>query len=154
MKRVCLAVLLALSACARPPDLRDEAPASPPPSAAAQSIDWSQAETVTVTMVDYAFQPNFLIFKQGRPTRLVIENISANGHNFISPRFFHTIAVRRIITSRADYENQWVARLPVELGETVEMWFVPRKAGRFPLECTVTGHDYHGMRGEILVEED
>ena len=50
-------------------------------------VDWSQAETVTVVMVDDRFVPDHLSFRHGVPYRLHLENRGKDLHEFTAPEF-------------------------------------------------------------------
>src|SRR5437867_1160091 len=47
--------------------------------------DWANAETVTVTMVNYDFMPDRLSFRRGVAYRLHLENHGSEIHDFSAP---------------------------------------------------------------------
>jgi uncharacterized cupredoxin-like copper-binding protein len=106
---------------------------------------WSQAQTVTVVTTDYHFSPEKLVFKRGTAYRLHLENRGKELHEFSAPAFFKTADIRDPTVLNADRTE-----IAVHPGEVKDLYFVPQRAGRFPLICP--DHDWTGMAGEITVE--
>lgn len=129
MKRVCAAALIGVALAA--------------PAIAAP--DWSQAEPVTVVTSDYHFAPDKLTFRRGVAYRLHLENRGKELHEFNAADFFKTADIRDPAVLNADRTE-----IVVHPGEAKELYFVPQRAGRFPLLCP--DHDWTGMTGEITVE--
>src|SRR3954464_5816050 len=76
---------------------RTEQPCPTAPGAAApvaSAVDWSRAEQVDVTLVDFSFRPSCPVLERGRPYRLHLENRGAGGHNFRAPDFFRSVVLR------------------------------------------------------------
>lgn len=113
--------------------------------------DWSKMETVTVMMVEYAFSPSLVVFKEGVPTRLVLKNQGKEAHYFVAERFFKAIATRKIQDSEGEIKAPSFTAVEVYPGKTLEWFLVPVQKGEFDLLCTVKGHAEHGMKGKIEV---
>ncbi|HZT88891.1 MAG TPA: cupredoxin domain-containing protein [Stellaceae bacterium] len=110
----------------------------------AAAVDWTQAQTVTVTAVEYAFQPNRLDFKLGVAYRLHLVNRGKELHELTAPAFFKTIEIHN-----PEALNPEHTELVVQPGEAKDLDFVPKEAGHFPFWCA--DHDWAGMTGEIVV---
>ena len=138
--------LLLLAGCATEPE-----PIRPPAEAAKHlaDVDWSQAERVEVTLTDFAFAPDRLVFERGQPYRLHLENRGSGGHNFAAPAFFQAVALRADAVANAAGARG--GEIELAAGEAKDAYLVPLQAGRFPLECTHFLHPIFGMTGEIVV---
>lgn len=133
-------------------------PAAPAISAEAPDVDkalagadWSQMETVTVTMTEYAFSPSPVVFREGVPTRLVLKNAGREPHYFVAEEFFEGIATRKIQGSDGEVKARTFTAVEVYPGKTLEWFLVPVRKGTFPLLCTIEGHAGRGMTGTIEV---
>jgi len=112
---------------------------------AADSADWSKAETVTVIATEYAFDPRHLTFRVGTPYRLRFENRGKELHEFTAPGFLKTVEIANPEALNPDHTD-----LVAQPGERKEIYIVPTRAGRYPLACA--DHDWAGMTGDIVVE--
>ncbi len=111
----------------------------------ASPVDWSKAETVTVNMVEYSFDPDHLIFHSGVAYHLHLENRGRELHEFTAASFFKSVQVRNPeVLAR---EGQEVVLQP---GERKDVYFVAGKPGHYALSCA--DHDWQGMTGDILVQ--
>jgi uncharacterized cupredoxin-like copper-binding protein len=115
------------------------------------AADWSKMETVTVTLSEYAFSPSHIVFREGVPTKLVIENAGKEHHYFVSERFFKQIATRKVQSSDGEFKAPFFTAVEVYAGKTAEWFLIPMKKGTYDLLCTVKGHAEHGMKGTIEV---
>ena len=93
-----LFLLLALGA------LVDAAPADP--------------STVSVTMIDYKFEPDHLVFQHGVHYRLHLENHGRDTHEFTAPVFFATAKI-----DNPDALNRERSEIVVQPGETKDLFF-------------------------------
>lgn len=146
-RRTLMALLLLAAGCSGQPEpLRTDAGVAADLSGA----DWSQAETANVTATEFEFGPSRLRFERGRLYRLHLQDSGGVGHSFSAPEFFAAVALRDDTSAqklRADGGTVELAS-----GESVDVYFQPRKAGTFPLQCTHPFHATFGMTGEIVVE--
>jgi uncharacterized cupredoxin-like copper-binding protein len=113
--------------------------------ARADDIDWSKAETVTMTMSEYKFTPDALTFKKGTPYRLHLVNKGKELHELDGPQFYAAISVgnREILVNGGQ-------EVDVKPGQSQDLLFVPLQAGTYPIDCD--DHDAFGMTGMITVE--
>jgi len=124
---------------------------SPDLAKALAGADWSKMETVTVTMIDYAFSPSPIILKEGVPTRLALKNDGKEAHYFVSEQFFKVIATRKIQGSDGEIKAPYFTAVEVYPGKMLEWFLVPAQKGVYDLRCTAKGHAEHGMHGKIEV---
>jgi plastocyanin len=119
--------------------------AGPPTAPSLASIDWSKSELVTVTMADYDFSPQRLVFRIGVPTRLRLVNNGSQIHDFTTPDFFKTIDLRDpgVMGSSG-------IGISVNPHDHKDVEFIARLSGQFGLICA--DHDWAGMRADIFVK--
>jgi len=118
-----------------------------------KAADWSKMETITVSMTDYAFNPSSVVFRQGVPYKLVIENKSSQKHYFTAEHFFRAIATRKLQSNiDGEIKAPYFSAIEVYPGRSLDLYFIPVKTGSYPLTCTIAGHEGMGMKGAIRVE--
>jgi len=135
-----------------------------------------QASTkVTVTMVDFGFQPNPIRLKAGVPVEVTLVNKGANEHEVLIGRnvkkedgkpagfevdLFDHGKIPVEIVSGKDYkkpdakaiqEEGW--HVEIEPGGQVTLRFTipPEKAGEWEIACFLPGHYEAGMHGKVIV---
>ena len=131
------AVLLLLGGCASTRAIE--------PHLANSATDFSQAETVEITLENFKFSPSEVNLQAGHPYALKIVNAASGGHDFTAPDFF--------AASTVDAEDiPRIANGQVDLGggEAAIIRLVP-SAGEYKLVCTHFGHTALGMTGKIVV---
>jgi len=135
----CLSLGLLLASCAETKTLR---PPAPP------DTDWSKAETVTVKLADFAFQPETVVLKVRQPIHLVLTNTGSGEHDFSAPAFFSAVMYRpgSIVAPDGD--------IVVPEGQTKSVDILPIAHGTYDLECTEFLHSLLGMSGKIEVQGD
>jgi plastocyanin len=108
-------------------------------------VDWSKAQPVDVTMVEYRFIPDHLTFRRGLAYRLHLENHGKELHEFTAPDFLASVTVR-------DPRVLWTGgqEVAVQPGASADIDFIPRRSGRYDLSCA--DHDWAGMTGQIIVQ--
>jgi uncharacterized cupredoxin-like copper-binding protein len=114
------------------------------PLGGAHAADWSKAKTVNVTMVEYAFKPADLTFKQGVAYRLHFDNKGKETHEFTAADFFKAIEMRDTKPLNADQTE-----IVVQPGQKKDLYFVAKRAGSYDLRCS--DHDWAGMVGHITI---
>ncbi len=123
------------------------AAASPAPTQVADAaVDFTHAETVEVTLSNFAFAPGELHLQAGKPYLLKLVDSASGGHDFSAPAFFAAAAL-----APADAAKVAKGKIELKGGETVTVGLVPA-AGDFPLSCTHFGHGALGMKGKIVVQ--
>jgi len=105
----------------------------------------TEPKTVTVTMIDYRFQPDHLAFQHGVHYRLHLENHGKETHEFTAPVFFAAAKIDNPGVLNSDRSE-----VVVQPGEAKDLLFTPGKPGTYDLRCA--DHDWNGMTGGIKVE--
>jgi uncharacterized cupredoxin-like copper-binding protein len=121
-----------------------------------KAANWNEMETVEIELIEHEFNPKDLKLKANKPYRLVITNGGESDHYYTAGEFFKSVAWRKIQTPRphggeikAPYFN---AVEVYKKGGSVELFFVPVKAGTYEVICTIDDHKEKGMSGSITVE--
>jgi uncharacterized cupredoxin-like copper-binding protein len=116
------------------------------PAGAQGTPDWSHAQSVTVTLSSFSFDPAALRLPHGEAITLHLVNSGGGGHNFSAPEFFAAASVNPEDAGK-------IVRGAIEVPghQSVDIRLVPA-AGHFALRCTHTLHASFGMRGDITVE--
>jgi uncharacterized cupredoxin-like copper-binding protein len=154
MKRIILAIVmtvttLALSGCCH----HHHAMYMHDATDRVKAADWSKMETITVAMTDYAFNPASVVFRQGVPYKLVIQNKGSEKHYFTAELFFRAIATRKLQSNTdGEVKAPYFSAIEVYPGRSLDLYFIPVKTGTYTLICTVEGHEVMGMKGEIRIE--
>lgn len=91
------------------------------------------AQKVTVVAKEFAYTPNKITVKAGRPVQLVLDNKGVIEHDFVVDRF----KVRTGI---------------IQPGKTGTVTFTPSAKGTFEFHCSVPGHKEAGMKGTLVVQ--
>jgi plastocyanin len=110
---------------------------------------WAQpsrdaAETITVRLSSFAFNPDQLRLRVGVPVRLHLENESSGGHNFSAPAFF----AASIFPTGSPPQN---GKVEVAGKSSEDITLTPRAPGTYKVECTHFLHSLFGMTGTIVV---
>lgn len=103
------------------------------------------AQTASVTLSNFAFEPEHLHLKAGAPVRLRLVNDSSGAHDFSAPAFFAASSFPPGSAPPAD------GGIDVPSHQTVEIDLIPRTPGTYRLRCTHFLHGLFGMHGTIEV---
>ena len=106
------------------------------------------AQTVTVSMSNYAFTPATLNLRAGQPYALVFTSTVMKDHNFVAPELFASGSVAPEDKSKVSDKGE----VEVDDGGTVTVHFTPGKPGTYPFECTHFMHAMLGMKGMAVVQ--
>jgi len=117
------------------------------PAAAQTAPDWSKAQTITVSMSNYAFTPSTLQMHANQPYRLVFTSTVTKDHDFSAPELF---AAGTIAPEDASKVSKGV--VDVDDGGTVEVRFMPTKPGTYNFVCDHFMHSMLGMHGQAVVQ--
>jgi len=148
---ILLPLALALAGCAVANDSFSDSFLDYPRDAEAASVDWSNAETVTVALADFEFEPAQLSFHAGQAYRLQLENKGKNTHFFAAEGFFKAIATAELVTKDGSVDHPHLKEIGLAPGESKELTFVAVKKGTYALKCTAPFHEGLGMKGEITI---
>ena len=108
------------------------------------AADWSEAQKITVVMVDNRFQPDHVSFEQGETYDLHLENHGKDMHEFTAPAFLKAATIRdekKLANGGTD--------IVVQPGQSVDILLVAPAKGQYSLICA--DHDWDGMTGSITV---
>ena len=117
-----------------------------PAVVSAQSTNWAEVETVTVTLSSFEFAPETIQIEQGQAYRFIFVNNSSGGHNFVARDFFRVAEIAA--EDRMKLDN---GRIEIESGESVEVRVMITEPGRYDVHCSHFMHSVFGMTGDIIV---
>ena len=117
-----------------------------------ESVDWSQAQIATVQLSEFKFEPSRLVFQEGMPSRIILQNVGNKVHTFVAEDFFKSIAARKLVGPDRIIANPYLRAIEVRPGVERELLFIPVRKGTYDLACTVFLHDTFGMEGEITIQ--
>ncbi len=97
---------------------------------------------------DLVFEPNQLQFKAGKRYRLVLRNPSPQKHYFTAKDFADAVWSQKVDAGNVEIKGA-IHELELRPNTEAEWVFVPVRAGRYDLRCTIPGHREAGMIGTI-----
>jgi uncharacterized cupredoxin-like copper-binding protein len=114
------------------------------PQAQFAGVDWSKAQLVTMTTIEYAFEPNHLILSRDIAYRLHVENHGRELHELTAPDFFKAVELRNpeVLSEHTE--------IVLQPNEQKDLYFVTLRPGHYDMWCA--DHDWAGMTGDITVE--
>ena len=115
------------------------------PPAYAAEVDWSKAQPVTITTVEYAFQPNHLVLRRDTAYRLRVEDRGRELHELTAPDFLKAVELRN-----PEALNRERTEIVLQPGEQKDVYFVTLRPGHYDMWCA--DHDWAGMTGDITIE--
>ena len=104
------------------------------------------ADSATVALASFRFEPSTIHLKAGKPVTLRLVNSSSSGHDFTAPAFF---AAARVAPDDARFVHD--GSVTLRGGETRDVRLTPA-IGRYKLKCSHFLHKTMGMAGTIVVE--
>ncbi len=106
---------------------------------------------VTVTMKEFAFEPDSLSVQAGSQVSLTIINLGALEHNFLIMDAGSEVSGS---WSESDRANALLEQQRIAGGETLSVEFtVPSQPGTYQFLCSVPAHLEQGMEGVLTVTE-
>jgi uncharacterized cupredoxin-like copper-binding protein len=115
------------------------------PLAAHAADAWSEAQPMTVVMVDNRFEPDHLTFHAGQPYALRLENHGKEMHEFTAPAFWKAATVKdKTLLANGGTD------VVVQAGHSVDILLIAPPKGHYNLICA--DHDWDGMVGSIAVD--
>ena len=115
------------------------------PQARAAWVDWSRAQLVTMTTIEYAFEPNHLMLRRDIAYRLHVANHGRELHELTAPDFFKAVELRNPETL-----NRERTEIVLQPNEQKDLYFVTLRPGHYDMWCA--DHDWAGMTGDITVK--
>jgi uncharacterized cupredoxin-like copper-binding protein len=115
------------------------------PQAQAAGVNWSKAQLVTMTTIEYAFEPNHLILSRDIAYRLHVENHGHELHELSAPDFFKAVELHN-----PEVLNREHTEIVLQPNEQKDLYFVTLRPGHYDMWCA--DHDWAGMTGDITVE--
>ena len=113
--------------------------------ARAEAVDWSKARLVSLTTVEYAFEPSHLIFRRDIAYWLHVENHGRELHELTAPDFFKAVKLHN-----PEVLNREHTEIVLQPNEQKDLYFIARRPGLYDMRCA--DHDWAGMTGDITVE--
>jgi len=97
------------------------------------------------------FIPNHFDFVVGQKYKLILENPSPIKHYFTAKDFADVIWTQKVEAGKVEVKGT-IHELELKPGAIAEWVFVPMKAGKYTLHCSVAGHREAGMIGDIIIQ--
>lgn len=135
--RPILAVLVAsaLSACAYSEGVYVYAMCLEDLSEHAKGVDWSEARTVEVDIVNGGeFSPSYIRFNQEEPQILRIRNTDNKLRLFRAPKFFSSIAIGKLTVGDREYTERCFTAINVPAKGVAEIHMVPINPGNYDID--------------------
>jgi uncharacterized cupredoxin-like copper-binding protein len=105
------------------------------------------AESMEISLTDYAFTPSTLSLKTGVVYHLHLTNSGSKDLNFTAPEFFAASQL-----APEDMDKVKSGAIAVDSGHAVDITVTPGQAGTYALSCTHFMHKMMGMHGSITVQ--
>ncbi len=118
----------------------------------ASTVNWAQAEAVTVEVTEYEFSPATLRFRKGQPYALTLTNTGSKPHRFLAPGYFRAVAAKSLVYPDAEASFPRLEAIALEAQESKTLHFVPVLAGAYQVSCDRPFHATFGMLGRIVIE--
>ncbi|MBI3162034.1 MAG: cupredoxin domain-containing protein [Chloroflexi bacterium] len=113
------------------------------------------AAAITVTMKEFAFDPNPIKVSAGTPVEITLMNEGSVEHDFV----IEVISVTDLSTEGGMGEHEMSTEheefdlhTSVAAGGTGILRFTPTEPGTYQIFCSVPGHKEAGMIAELIVE--
>ena len=113
------------------------------------------AASITVTLSEFAFDPNSITVAAGTPVEITLVNDGATGHDFV----IEIIPVTDVSAEGGMDEHEMAAEheefdlhASVAAGGTGVLRFTPTAPGVYQIFCSVPGHQDAGMVAELIVQ--
>ncbi|GIL78188.1 hypothetical protein Vretimale_7574 [Volvox reticuliferus] len=99
----------------------------------------------------YAFIPSTLEFTAGKIYKLKLRNPSTSTHYFTAFEFAEKVFSIMVLAGDPAVEVKGgIQEVALKAGASATWVFIPIKPGKYPLRCTVKGHD--AMVGQIIIK--
>lgn len=117
-------------------------------------VDWKAQNVVTVELSEHHFTPEEIRFKAGQAYKVELKNVGEKDHYFTATEFNRAVAWRKImVNGQAEAKAPYFTAFEVlKKGGQLDLYFVPVKAGTYPVYCTIDDHRDKGMEGQLIIE--
>lgn len=105
-------------------------------------------EVITVKATEFAFSPSTIRVPDGRPVRLVLDNVGLIEHDLAVVR----LPASGVRTGGGAHDHKDAVAAHAAAGKQAWVEFTPTRKGTYDVECTVPGHKDAGMTGKLVVE--
>ena len=100
----------------------------------AESVDWSKAETITVSYEDRGFSSALIEMEQGKPYILRIENTENGPHWFRAVDFFRDSAITKTLYNNQEAPSKCLEGLALAASSVAEVHLVPSAINNYEFE--------------------
>jgi plastocyanin len=108
--------------------------------------NWGQAQSLTIELSNFKFNPPTVTLERGTPYKLHFVNDAGGGHDFAAKQFF---AASEVAPDDAAKVNGGSIKLDGH--ESADVKLIPMQAGTFKVRCTHFMHSAFGMTGTVIV---
>lgn len=115
------------------------------------NADWNAAAVIEVELGDHHYTPADLVFDRNRPTILRLKNVGGVAHDLKGEGFFRAIVAKMALSTAGRVVTPFMNSLYIRPRQEMELWFIPLRAGTFPVLCTIGDHQQAGMEGTIVI---
>ena len=123
-------------------------------SAIVKATDWDKMETITINFDELNYNPDEIVFKAGKPYKLVLKNLAEKKkHYFTAPEFYKAIATRKVQSNKdGEIKAPYFTALELMVNGQLDLYFVPVTKGEYPVYCTIKDHREEGMEGKLIIQ--
>jgi len=100
----------------------------------AEGVDWSTAETITVSYEDRTFSSALIEMEQGKPYILRIENTEDFPHWFRAVDFFRDSAITKTLYNNQESSSKCLEGLALAASDVAEVHLVPSTINNYEFE--------------------
>ena len=113
----------------------------------AQPPEWSHAQSISVAMANFKFNPSTLTLQRGTPYLVHFTNTASGGHDFVAKEFFASATIAP--EDRGKLKN---GEVELSGGESADVHLVANSPGTYKSHCSHFMHSSFGMKGQIIVQ--
>lgn len=111
--------------------------------------DTAPEDTAVITIRHRTFEPATVPLRVGRKSRVIVRNTDAELHSFVPVGLLAGLHFHILGDGAPQFDAHGLKRVIIPSEGTVEIRFVPERAGVFPYFCDMPGHD---MNATIVVK--
>src|ERR1700689_634834 len=105
-------------------------------------LSCAKPQSIDLTVVDYRFVPDHLVFQHDVHYRLHMENHGKETHEVTAPTFFASATI-----DNPEVLNREHTEVVMQPGDVKDLLLTAHKPGTYDLRCS--DHDWNGMVGGI-----